>query len=103
MTSGRDIAAIQFCDALPPWRPTVSWLRVHSIFQRACNMQTPQGRLWVVQASDMPLAPAGMVTDCADLRPFLPSGNGYAGVMKPACTAQKRISNWAQPCRFPRG
>ncbi|MBV8872403.1 MAG: DUF2877 domain-containing protein [Metakosakonia sp.] len=74
MTSGRDIAAIQLCDALPPWRPMVPWLRVHSIFQRACNVQTPQGRLWVVQASGMPLAPAGMVTDCVDLRPFFTVG-----------------------------
>lgn len=74
MSSGRDVVATQLCDVLLPWFPAVSWLRVHSVFQRACNIQTPQGRLWVVQARDMPLAPAGMVTDCADLRPLFTVG-----------------------------
>ncbi|AUV03602.1 DUF2877 domain-containing protein [Phytobacter ursingii] len=74
MDSGRDIVATQFCDALLAGLQTVSWFRVHSVFQRACNIQTPQGRLWVVQARGMPLAPAGIVTDCADLRPFFSVG-----------------------------
>ncbi len=74
MHSGRNVAAIQLCDALPQWRQTVPWLRVHSVFQRACNLQTPQGSLWVVQARGMPLAPAGMVIDCADLRPLFTVG-----------------------------
>lgn len=74
MSSGRDVVATQFCDALLPGFPTVSWVRVHSVFQRACNIQTPQGSLWVVQARGMPLAPAGIVTDCADLRPFFTVG-----------------------------
>lgn len=74
MRSGRDVAASQLCDALPQWRQTVPWLRVHSVFQRACNLQTPEGTLWVVQARSMPLAPAGMVIDCADLRPLFTVG-----------------------------
>lgn len=74
MHSGRDVAASQLCDAIPQWRQTVAWLRVHSVFQRACNLQTPEGMLWVVQARGMPLAPAGMVIDCADLRPLFTVG-----------------------------
>jgi hypothetical protein len=55
----------------------------------------------VVQARGMPLAPAGIVTDCVDLRPFLPSGKGCTGMARPACAAQKRILNCAQPYPFP--
>jgi hypothetical protein len=32
MSSGRDVVATQFCDALLPGFPTVSWVRVHSFF-----------------------------------------------------------------------
>lgn len=107
MRSGRDVAAIQLCDALPQWRQTVPWFRVHSVFQRACNLQTPEGTLWVVQARGMPLAPAGMVIDCADLRPLFTVGETLrwrdetrlcsAGVCIDLRTATS-VSTRLQPC-----
>lgn len=42
--------------------------RVHSVFTHACNLRMPNGELWVLQTSGMPLAPNGIIVDVDDLR-----------------------------------
>lgn len=67
--------AVLCCDALPLQDKPASGLRVHSVFQHACNLQTPEGEMWVIQAQGMPLAPMGMVINSRDLRPYLTPGD----------------------------
>lgn len=74
MTTLTDFQATHCCDSLPLHFLPASGLRVHSIFQRACNLQTPAGELWVIQARGMPLAPMGIIIDCGDLRPLFHVG-----------------------------
>jgi len=69
-----DFSATHCCDSLTlPLSPETA-LRVHSVFQRACNLQTRQGALWVIQAQGMPLAPSGMIITHHDLRPLFRTG-----------------------------
>lgn len=74
MATLTDFQTAQICDELTVMRHRQLLLRVHSVFSRACNLQTPDGALWVVQAQGTPLSPAGMVINCADLRPFFIAG-----------------------------
>lgn len=75
MTTLTDFQATHCCDSLPLHFLPEAGLRVHSVFQRACNLQTPQGELWVVQAQEMPLAPLGIIINSRDLRPLFRVGD----------------------------
>lgn len=71
-TTLTNFQATQRCDALPV---AATRLRTHSVFQRACNLQTSTGELWVIQAQNMPLAPMGVIINCPDLRPYFTPGD----------------------------
>lgn len=74
MNTLTDFQATCLCATLAGKNASVPALRVHSVFQRACNLLTPQGELWVLQAQGMPLAPAGIVVNSSDLLPFFSQG-----------------------------
>lgn len=74
MTTLTDFQATHRCDSLPLHSLSEAGLRVHSVFQRACNLQMPSGELWVIQAQGMPLAPMGVIINSNDLRPLFRVG-----------------------------
>lgn len=74
MNTLTDLQATDRCDSLPLQQLSKTGGRVHSIFQRACNLQTPSGELWVIQAQGMPLAPLGIIINSSDLRPLFRVG-----------------------------
>ncbi|MGK9174782.1 DUF2877 domain-containing protein [Yokenella regensburgei] len=74
MTTLPDPQAAYHCDSLRLTAPFAFGLRVHSLFQRACNLQTTRGDLWVIQTQGMPLAPAGILINRHDLQPLFRVG-----------------------------
>lgn len=74
MNTLTDFQATHRCDSLPLPPLTAREVRAHSVFQRACNLQTSSGELWVVQAQGMPLAPMGVIINSNDLRPLFAAG-----------------------------
>lgn len=82
------IKGLQICDTLPRG---VHVLRAHSVFRHACNLQTPEGALWVLQTRDVPLSPGGIIIDHQDLRPFFRPGESVRVDLRHAFAQSTRL------------